>query len=194
MKKIIGLLGISLGILVGCTPSAVEDSLSFFRQTTAEGQETTEAVIETTAETEWPEKATIFVHVCGAVVNPGVYELPVGSRAYEALAMAGGATDTAAVYTVNLAEELTDEQQLYIPEEGETMVSASVGVEGVSRINLNTATKEQLMSLHGIGDAKAEAIVKYRKKIGGFTSVEQIMEVEGIKEAGYEKIKDDITI
>lgn len=195
MKKLI-LLFVLGSMLCGCNPPGEDKAFTF------------EAVVESSLETEAPKatttteqtvQASVFVHVCGAVVNPGVYELPAGSRAYEAVLMAGGVTDEAAGYMVNLAEQLQDGEKLYIPEEGESIAINSMQVGDGSpvngaKININTAPKEDLMLLTGIGSTKAQAIIDYREKVGPFTSIEQIMQVDGIKEAAYEKIKDSIMI
>lgn len=136
--------------------------------------------------------ATLMVHVCGAVAQPGVYELAKGSRVCDAVAAAGGMLDTADREAVNLAQPLEDAQQVRVPVQGEAAVAASEETGG--KVNLNKADKEQLMTLSGIGESKAEAILRYREKAGGFRSVEELMNVEGIKEGTYNKIKDDVTV
>ncbi len=151
-----------------------------------------------------------YVYVCGAVNTPGVYELSAGSRAYEAIELAGGTTDDAAATAINLAEEVYDGEQLYVPTwdeynsgwEPETTtaatasgVSSTEGAESTSTlVNINTATKDELMTLTGIGESKAEAIIAYREENGSFSQIEDIMLVSGIKEAAYEKIKDSIAV
>ena len=136
----------------------------------------------------------IFVHVCGEVKKPGVYELSAGSRVYMALDAAGGMTDAAAEDVVNQAEALSDGQQLYIPSKEEYM-NQSVQAEGSDggKLNINKASKEELMTLSGIGEAKADAIIRYREENGNFQSIEEIMEIEGIKEGVFQKIEDGIT-
>lgn len=150
---------------------------------------------------ELPEEPeTIFVHVCGEVYRPGVYELPAGSRIYEALEAAGGLTEAAAFAYLNQAEKVMDGQQVYVPSVEE---AAGAGVqEDMSgtvqaddgKINLNTASKEELMTLSGIGEVKAEAIIRYREDKGGFTSIEELTEIEGIKEGVFNKVKDQVKI
>ena len=168
---------------------------------------------------EIPQK--IFVDVCGAVVNPGVYELDVGSRIFQALDAAGGYLPEAAEEYLNRARELSDGQQIYVPtrEEIETdleclSVKAPEGIqpaqeEGAApagsgnapenawisdeKIDLNTADASLLATLSGIGQSKAEAIIAYRQEHGGFSSIEEIMNVEGIKEGTFSKIKDKIS-
>lgn len=147
----------------------------------------------------------ICVFVCGEVADPGVYELASGSRIYQAVEAAGGLKETAAGDYVNQAELMTDGQRIYIPS-AEEVQSGSFGMSGSDgsaaggqtvsdgRVNLNTAGKEELMTLTGIGEKKAEAIIQYRDMSGGFGSIEELMQVEGIKEGTFEKIKEDIVI
>lgn len=165
-----------------------------------------------------PEPRILYIHVCGEVAAPGVYELPAGSRMYEAVEKAGGMTSEAAQEYVNLAQAIEDGQQLRIPsreeirkyqETGEDVSgllgaggAAGNGSESASQkagssaalINLNTASKEELMTLNGIGAARAEAILSYREQKGGFRTIEDIMKVPGIKNAAFQKIKDKITV
>lgn len=159
-------------------------------------------------------QAGVFVHVCGRVRNPGVYQLPQGSRVYEAIDAAGGFEEDGAVEYLNLAEEVQDGMKLEVPSESQVKQWTELGilpVQGaaqgqgtasgqgakeskVSRVNINTASREELMSLRGIGESRAEDIIRYREKYGGFQSIEDIMNVSGIKDAAFEKIKDSITV
>ncbi len=134
----------------------------------------------------------IYVHVCGAVREPGVVELPEGSRGQEALEAAGGFAEDAAREAVNLAEVLADGMQLYFPTQEEYAGPVVWGESG-GKVNINTADAELLCTLPGIGEAKAEAIVSYRNVNGAFKSTEDIMLVPGIKDSAYSKMKDLIT-
>ena len=174
----------------------------------------------------------IWVHVCGAVRKAGVYELPAGSRVYEAVQEAGGFAADADESYVNQAQRLSDGAKLVIPtveqveeaagdsrtEAGQIGIVEQAGVQqagyGVSdagtgdgagqtdpvsaaadgRININTATEAQLCEIPGIGATRAAAIAAYRQEHGGFSSIEEIMNVSGIKEGTYAKIKDRITV
>ena len=133
----------------------------------------------------------IFVYVCGAVVNEGVYELPEGSRVYEAIEMAGGFTEDAAGTQINQAEILTDETRLYIPTIGE-MQSEQTQQDG--KVDLNAASKEELMTLPGVGEAKASQIIEYREEHGRFREIEELMNISGIKEGLFQKVKDYIKV
>ena len=144
------------------------------------------------------------VHVCGEVANPGIYELPAGSRIYEAVKAAGGFTENAAEESVNLASPIEDGVQIriYSKEETETLAAGAAPFDGFEAsgegkepvVNLNTATKEELMTLSGIGESRAEDIIRYREENGGFQNIEDIMKVSGIKDAAFQKIKDRITV
>lgn len=145
--------------------------------------------------------ASVYVYICGHVVNPGVYELPEGSRVFEAIEAAGGVSDSGVPEAVNQAEKLVDGQQIYVPskEESEAGGAASVSAYTEStaadgKVNINRAGKEELMTLSGIGEVRAQAIIDYRDTQGPFASPEDIMGVEGIKEATYHKIKDQIKV
>lgn len=149
--------------------------------------------IETKENEEQSHQMTedIYVYVCGAVEREGVYRLPAGSRTYEAVEMAGGFREDAATTEVNQAEVLQDEARVYVPTFAE-VVSAEADNDG--KINLNKATKEELMTLPGVGESRAESIIQYRNENGGFKSIEEIMQISGIKEGLFEKIKDLIKI
>lgn len=161
---------------------------------------------ETQVEVDNSKAAGIYVYICGEVANPGVYELSKDSRIYEAVDVAGGFTENAARESINLASKVSDGMQItiYNKEEaaslpaGGTSAGKNSGQDQMSGssslVNLNTATKEELMTLKGIGESKAEDIIRYREKSGGFKKIEDIMKISGIKEAGFQKIKDSITV
>jgi len=162
-------------------------------------QQNTEYLSENQQEYQIQEEEStetvLYVHVCGQVKEPGVYELSEGSRVYDAVKLAGGLTEEAYEEAVNLAETVTDGQQIRIPDRTEAesfSLEEQISEDGL--INLNTATKEQLMTLTGIGASRAEDIIAYREEHGGFQSVEDIMKVPGIKEAAFAKIKKDIIV
>lgn len=164
----------------------------------------------------------IYVHICGAVENPGVYILAAGSRVYEGVAAAGGFRKDACEDFVNQAGILQDGQRLVIPttEEAEAAKAdgsypalwqeaarntevQNPGAGGMADdssgntdglVNINTATESELSAIPGIGTGKAAAIVQYRQENGYFASIEDIMKVSGIKEGTFNKIKDKITV
>ena len=166
------------------------------------------------------QQAMIYVDVCGAVANPGVFQLAAGSRVFQAIEAAGGYLPEAALTCVNRAGVLTDGQQLYIltqeemerqgldpvemakASDGQMNGSAGTGqntgmtaqVQQDNRININTADEAQLTTLTGIGATRAQAIIAYREENGPFSAIEDIMNVQGIKEGTFAKIKDEIVV
>ena len=165
-----------------------------------------DAATEEQTHKDGEQDAQIYVDVCGAVFSPGVYILPEGSRVYNAIEAAGGFLKDAAPEAVNQAGILFDTQQIYIPTEEEAAgespiyLSSGAGEDNVSpepddgKIDLNTADADQLCSLPGIGEAKAEAILAYRDQFGPFTSPDELMNVSGIKEGTYAKIKERVSV
>ena len=137
----------------------------------------------------------VFVHICGEVAYPGVYEVPAESRICDVLLLAGGCTKDAATDSVNLAGQVADGMQVVIPSLQEARQTAAEKLqEREGLLNLNTATKAELCTLSGIGESRAAAIIAYREAHGGFSSVEEIMQVDGIKSGTYEKLKDRIYV
>ena len=144
----------------------------------------------------------IYVYVCGWVKRSGVYKLPQGTRVCDAVDAAGGFKGKASRDGVNLAEALSDGQQIYIPSVDEVSSDPEAGSAGTGmssgtesgKVNINTAPREELMTLTGIGEAKADAIISYREQTGAFSSIEDIMNISGIKEGVFSRIKDDITV
>lgn len=184
------------------------------------GKHTSEADIDNGSEAvsdKEMQQAMIYVDVCGAVANPGVFQLAAGSRVFQAIEAAGGYLPEAALTCVNRAGVLTDGQQLYILTQEEMerqgldpaeMAKASDGQMNGSagtgqntgmaaqdnRININTADEAQLTTLTGIGATRAQAIIAYREENGPFAAIEDIMNVQGIKEGTFAKIKDEIVV
>ena len=198
MKKMNIITSVFLSfLLMGCGAKEtaikwqVEDT-----QVSVEQQEMTavEGAVEETATLSY-----VYVYVCGAIQNPGVYEVPEGSRLYEVLEYAGGMLEEADDMYLNLAREVKDGEQIVIltseqtkTADGSILTEQAVGVMGL--VNINTASVEELTSLNGIGESRARAIIAYREKNGAFASVDAIMQVVGIKEALFAKIKDKITV
>ena len=166
------------------------------------------------------EAKTLVVHICGAVSAPGVYELPAGSRIIDAVEAGGGFLPEADEACCNLAEEIVDGCQIYIMTKSEScadgqaekkagiqtspggdMQTADKNVRSNSApalenglVNLNTADVAALMTLPGIGESRAKAIISYREQHGAFAKIEDIMKISGIKQAAFSKIKDKITV
>ncbi len=196
------ILYLSAFMLAGCGRDRGELILAAQGQAQAEetGNQTEEA--ETAPETEAAsEAAWVTVHVCGAVEAPGVYELAEGSRVWEAVEAAGGVLEAGAADYLNMAAAVEDGGKVVVPfledvEEQPFGASAGTGTQEESGglVDLNTAGLEELMTLPGIGEAKARAVIEYREQAGRFSSVEEIMHVPGIKEGAFAKIKAYITV
>ena len=152
-----------------------------------------EQSLESQSETESPLE--LVVYICGAVKNPGVYSLPQGARVDQAVNLAGGFTKKADPTGINLAKPVEDGMQVLIPKKGEALKETSKDSGGTeAKVNLNTASREELMEIPGIGEAKADAILAYREEKGAFGKTEDVMKVSGIKEGAYNKMKEYITV
>ena len=167
---------------------------------------------------ETTEKEKIIVHISGAVQNEGIVELESGSRVADAIEKAGGLKENAYMDEINLAYQLEDGEKIHIPtveeqkekenQESKVENESATGSDGTTsrssnssinngsqiKININTATEEELDTLPGIGPSTATKILDYRKEKGKFKTIEEIKEVSGIGESKYEKIKDKITV
>lgn len=214
--KLFLLMLLQAGFLAGCSSRPELAVVGIEEESRGSGEDATGGLdlaaetaggrTETVAQTE----AVIAVYVCGAVNCPGVYELKESARVYQAVEAAGGFRADADQEWVNQAQFLqdggkiriytrqeTDEMRQEGLEEGSIPQEDGPGETGEAEtglVNLNTATLEELMTLPGIGEAKAQAVIAYREEQGGFSSIEDIMQISGIKEAVFSKIKDRITV
>jgi len=150
---------------------------------------------------------TIFyIHICGAVADPGVYQVDCNARLIDLIMLAGGLSNDAAGDYINQAQVVSDGQRIYIPTKEEVKeITDREYIEGDKSnqenlpdkpelININEADEEKLMSLPGVGQAKADSIVKYRKTKGDFNTTEELMNVPGIKEGLFSQISSYITV
>lgn len=180
---------------------------------------TEEEILKVNIEEEIEEESPEIYHVDikGAVKTPGVYAIESGKRVKDVIELAGGLTENSDTSLINLAKTIWDEMVIVIYSKGEVdqsnkkfelntkindayeentessnTTSSNDNTSGL--INLNTATKDELMTLSGIGKTKAQAIISYREENGNFTSTEDIMNVNGIGQSIYEKIKNNITV
>ena len=172
--------------------SGTEDESQAFASQNGSGSSPQESVCE-----------EIYVYVCGCVQSPGVYALGAGARIYEAIEAAGGMAEEADASYVNLAQVAEDQMQIYIPSLEETAsgtfardtAGTDGGTEGgQEKVDINTASADQLDALPGIGPSKAEDIINYREEHGGFSSVEELMDIPGIKSGIFDQIKDLVTV
>jgi len=142
----------------------------------------------------------IVVHICGAVKNPGVYTVEKNARLTDVIDVAGGFCENAAKDYHNLAECVTDGQKIVIYTKKQIKKNKEKNVQENSEsgrssiVNINSASKEELMNIPGIGESKANDIISYREKNGAFKDTKEIMNIPGIKEGIYSKISDMITV
>lgn len=190
-------------LLTGCQKSVTE--IDWDSDDLIETEEVTYYEDEQKYETEYVP-ASIFVDICGAVASPGVYELKEGARLFEVIEMAGGLLSTADDTMINRAEVLSDGRKIQIFTKDEiqeqkitvaknfTQGTESTADPGNGKVNINTADVTLLTTLPGIGESRARDIIAYRDEHGGFSSIEDIMNVNGIKEGTFHKFKDMITV
>ncbi len=164
---------------------------SFDREESIEGASDTESV-DMGGAPDPAEAEVIYVYVSGAVISPGVYKLPAGSRVVDALDAAGGFGEGADESFVNLAAILEDGEHIDFPLEGETKDTGDAG--SGKAVNINTADKAKLCTIPGIGEAKADAIISFRENNSRFSSKEDIMKVSGIGQGLYDRISDYICV
>ena len=151
--------------------------------------------------------ASCYVYICGCVAEPGVYEVTADARICDVVALAGGLLDEAALESLNQAEPVTDGQMIRVLSQDEFLTGVVTDQADTSaaqtdnsstqtdtRVNLNTATEEELMQLAGIGASKAQSIIAYRVEQGGFKDVNELMNIPGIKDGVFSKIKDSIRV
>lgn len=194
--------GIFLGI--SCMLSACHEKEETFTSVAAAEADAGDKKNEAESKAAEEKEGSIWVYVCGEVASPGVYELQEGDRITHAIEAAGGLTEAAGQVYLNQAAHLTDGQRIYVPskeeeqtlkEEGSPSDMADAGMgKDTGIINLNTATKAELLSLSGIGESRAEAIIAYRETNGGFRKIEDLKKVDGIKEGIFQKIREQITV
>jgi competence protein ComEA len=137
-------------------------------------------------------QGSVFVHIVGAVVHPGLYELRDGDRVVDVVAAAGGLTATADEAQLNLARRVSDGEQIFVPEIGAAPAAAAGTVGG--KVNINTADSTTLETLPRVGPAMAERIIAWRTANGRFSAIEDLMSVTGIGAKTFDGFKDLITI
>lgn len=157
-------------------------------------------VTEESSEAQGTEenRQMIFVYLCGAVQNPGVYEIPEGTRLFEVLKLAGGMTADAYDSSLNQAEKLNDGQLIRVLTRDEAASEREEnnpsGDKADPRVNINTADEAELTTITGIGSSRAQAIIAWREEHGSFKTIEDIMNVNGIKQGLFSRIRDSIRV
>lgn len=208
-KILLGMLVLAGCLLFGCEKRRTELFSEEKQDTEEAGAASGQEEQELQSSQQITASQTVFVHVCGAVENLGVYELAGDARVYQAVEAAGGFLPEACEEYVNQAGALTDGTRLYIPTEDEVRELSQAGKDTLTEelllqsdsetdpadglVNINTASMEELCTLPGIGEGKARHIISYRESTGKFEQIEDIMKVEGIKEGLFGKIRDLIT-
>ena len=145
----------------------------------------------------------IKVHIDGCVNKPGIIEIDEGSRIADAIDLVGGLTSDASTKNINLAYELQDGEKIYIPSKEEshnneeTIQVVSMGNTQSSsngKININTASIDELQTISGIGKSTAQKIIDYRNENGKFKKIEELKEITGIGDRKYDIIKEQVTV
>ncbi len=195
-KKNIFIIIVSIIVIVLIIYYAfMKDEQEIFEYEEAENMQNIENIAS--SEVEETQKETITIYITGAVNSPGVYTLPEGMRITDAVNEAQGLKEDADVEEINLAEVMTDGMHIQIPTKGQ-IDEAVTAVETTSKksgkVNINTASQEELENLSGIGPSTAEKIIKYRTEIGKFKAIEDLKEISGIGEGKFNKIKDMICV
>lgn len=195
-KKIIGsaviLIILSLFLIVFYVNSKPIDNVSnnkeeIFKEQSAAGNITEQS------------SSDITVYINGEVKNPGVYKLKQDSRVQDLVKACGGFTNEANSYKLNLAKKLKDEDYIYVDKKSDNEnLQLQNGLQGETsenaKVNINTATKEELKTIPGIGDVTAQKIIDYREQNGGFSSIEDLKNIDRIGDKTLEKIKDKVDI
>ncbi len=210
MKRIVFVLVVIMQLILLCSCTDKESSIYFeteteseivlqedsSRRTDEDDNKNAKDSTDTVAEID----NSICVYVCGQVNCPGVYELPSDSRVCDAIDKAGGMKDTASQDFWNLAETLEDGEMIYVPSVDEvssesiSSINSNGDSDDTGKININTASESELMTLTGIGRSKAKGIIEYRTKNGRFSSIDELKNVSGIGDAILNKIREQITI
>ena len=202
---------LSVAFLTGCSSNASGTEITLREASDAETHSDDKgagAPEDTVSESDLSRdrEEEVFIYVCGAVKSPGVYTFAEGTRIYEAINAAGGFGAEADSGALNLAEVIRDGQKLYVPTVEETSAGqtsytgegqpaeTSGGASGAGLVNINTAGLSELTTINGIGESRARDIISYREQSGGFSTIEDIMKVPGIKDGLFSKIKDRITV
>ncbi len=207
-KVLVGVLSCCM-FLSGCKSASQDEILWNLGEESVEAEivleepivpvDETNGILEETTDVQ---ESKIYVYICGAVREPGVYEIAEGSRLFELIDASGGMLESADATSQNLARVVQDGEQIQIltKEEAEEQRKCGVAVttdnfdKKQGLVNINTATVQELTTLTGIGESRALAIIAYREENGLFQSIDGIKKVTGIKDGLFERIKNQITI
>lgn len=204
LDKLIILIFLIVFVIFGFKQKRQEDNInnSHLYESAYETIEETEEEIQENISSQTMLETIIeeyYVDVSGCVIKPGVYSLNSNSRVVDAIELAGGVCEKADLSQINLSMKIYDEMKIHIYEEGEVATSnvnqaeLSDQTQQNQIVNINTASLEQLMTLPGIGETRANEIINYRLQ-KSFDSIEDIKEISGIGDKSFEKIKNYITV
>ncbi|MGX7148632.1 competence protein ComEA [Enterococcus sp. DIV0840] len=181
--------GVILFILVKSAPDKLTDDELVMSSVSSAQSSETEA-----------SSQQIYVDIKGAVEKPGMYEGTASMRVWDAVMLAGGVSDAADTKQVNFSERITDQMVIYVPKIGEEVQISEKSSESLeseskdtSKINLNKASETELQALPGVGQKKAQEIIRYREENGGFKTIEDLKNISGFGEKTFEKLKESIT-
>ncbi|MBO0439769.1 helix-hairpin-helix domain-containing protein [Candidatus Enterococcus ikei] len=193
-------------LMGGCIVIVVICSMIFFffsksNSQSVEEEELIQTSISSSVQTDTESLSKqIYVDIKGAVKKPGMYEGSADMRVWDAVMLAGGVSEEADTKQVNFSERIIDQMVIYVPKVGEEIQSTeknndSQGSQSkeTNKINLNQANETELQALPGIGQKKAQEIIRYREENGGFKSIEDLKNISGFGEKTFEKLKDSIT-
>lgn len=190
---------IVVGLLLYRNDRSTETDISSIELEEDPALKTTEEEEQTQEEQEVDE-TFVVVDVKGGVSKPGVYELSANSRVVDAIESASGFTDNALEAEMNLAQKVEDEMAIYVPVEGDEVTEHTPTTlnpsqqDGEGQVKINEASEDELMTLSGIGPAKAEAIIAYREEHGPFQQLDDLLEISGIGEKTLEQFEDTIVV
>ncbi|MDY4761656.1 helix-hairpin-helix domain-containing protein [Streptococcus thoraltensis] len=210
-KVIVGLGGlvallfvVCLFLLVNPSKKAQEELLPSWSGQSENFRSTAMSSEKSSQEEKSQSSDMITIDVKGAVKNPGVYDLPTGSRVNDAILLAGGLKEEADRKSVNFAQKLSDEAVIYVASQGEniSVITSSAAPSNATdfsegsadKVNLNKATLADLQTISGIGQKRAQDILDYRDSNGGFKSVDDLSNVSGIGEKTLEKLREEVTV
>lgn len=178
---------LGLSCVIGCSKQSEVMTAGENTSTVNHSMNAEQKTVEATTQ----EVSLVYVYVCGYVERPGVYPLKVGARICDALELAGGVTKDGRPEALNQAEHVKDGQTIYVPslDEATELVEVEDGL-----VDINLADKAMLMTLPGIGESKADIIIQYREEHGAFEAIEELMNIPGIKEGVFNKIKNSIKV
>jgi len=214
---------ITAGVFYSCSYNKQEDTTSIISSLTQEDEKNKSALgtsedVNNTSKNEQeliqtvqmeealPKEEYIYIHLCGAVANPDVYQVEAGARLVDIIDLAGGLCEDAAGDYINQAQIVADGQRIYIPNKEEIKnVTADDYLEGNQLVlgeetetnvlvDINVANVDELMNLPGIGKAKADSIIEYRKTNGKFHSIDELMNIAGIKEGLFAQLSLYVTV